>query len=298
MTEEKMAHGPGPFGGKYDYDVLAKKDVIAKVRPLLNNGTYHIRSDGRIATTTDRMSWDLPWVYTRPPLWMSCQLWHKVYFLYYGIIYSKCHQCWKVVVRPRTLEELFALYEYQLHTYTGYCKCGTEERGFVEGNYGGYFYNRSMEEGMKCQETVKREFANQFDPPIPICLKRGCTEYERAHGDSTKWEVSDDQIDLERQLDDTFVQDEYKMMQTDHMRAHIHRNWIHKAVNCGDMTYLKFTKGIHLVPTIQKYYGNGDTPPWSKSDDAPQADKCRTADIGHLEIAREKHEKFCEDFKR
>lgn len=253
-TIKKVELYQPPLEQTYYYDRLQRQSVISKVMPLLNNNTLHVRADGRIGMTIDRICFDTPWVYVRPALNKLCFIWHKLYFQCYGIVYSKCQQCWKVVVRPRTLEELFELYEYQQKRYDLPCKCGTEERPIVEGIYGGYFYNESLEDGLMCLERVKAEFAGPRG--MPIYLKRACTEFEQSWGDSTEWEVSDEQKALESLLDSTFVQDEFKMLQPQHLRAENFRKWIHKAVDHGDMTYLKFTNGKHLIPEIVKYFGN------------------------------------------
>ena len=247
--EEKL------FEGKYDYDNLRKLDVISKALPLLNSGSHYIRADGKIATTIDRMAYDVPWAYVHHSPWRICSLWHSVYFPYFKIIPSKCQQCWKVVARPQTVVELFELYEYQLGYQGGGCKCGIEERQTVDGNYGGYFYNDSMEQGAACLEKVQKDL-----PHIPFILKRACTEFEQEWGDSTQWEVSQDQKDLEALLDSVFVQDEMKMAQTPHMRAYVIRKWIHKAVMVGDKTYLRLTGGVPLVPKLIKYDGKGELP--------------------------------------
>jgi hypothetical protein len=235
-------------------------DIVGKIMPLLNSGAYYVRPDGRIATTIDRLNFDPPWIYVRPAPTRLCHIWHKIYFQHFNIIPSQCHQCWKVVIRPRTIEELFALYEYQMHQYNAPCKCGIEDRGYVEGIYGGYFYNDSLEAGKECLDKVIREFSSKFSPEMPIYLKRACTEFEQSWGDSAKWEISDDQKALEKTLNSIFVQDEYKMPQTDHLRSHVFKRWIHKAADHGDMTYLRFTDGVHLVPKIVKYFGTGDDP--------------------------------------
>jgi hypothetical protein len=100
------------------------------------------------------------------------------------------------VVKPRTLDELIELERVMLELgYPG--KCGCETRTYVQGLYGGYFYNRGLEEGIARCEEVR----NRVDPEIPVYLKRGCTEFEINHGPSDKWEVTDAQREIEGEID-------------------------------------------------------------------------------------------------
>ena len=66
---------------------------------------------------------------------------------------SKCMGCWKVVVRLKTLKQLFSLLQLQMRMGRP-SKCGIEVRESVNGLYGGYFYNHSLEEGLECYSAV------------------------------------------------------------------------------------------------------------------------------------------------
>jgi len=252
MTENMMEP---LFGGKYDYDNLRDLDVITKAKPLLDSGQFYIRPDGRIAPNhTDRMGYDVPWIYVRPSAERRCWLWHKVYFPLYKIVYSECqNNCWKVVVRPKTIIDLFKLYEYQVYHTERYCKCGIEQRDTVNGLYGGYFYNDSKESGEECRDAIRRDMDKILSPGTPVYLKRACTEFEAEWGDSREWEISEDQKELEKTLDATFVQDVLNLTPTKHARAFVMLKWLHWACSHGDETYLHFTGGVPLTPKIIKY---------------------------------------------
>ncbi|NIS52984.1 MAG: hypothetical protein GWN94_18065, partial [Phycisphaerae bacterium] len=71
-----------------------------------------------------------------------------------------------------------------------WCKCGWEDRDWVHGNYGGYFYCNSKEVGLQRLETVRNAVRKNVDygDKIDIFLKRYCTEFELKWGDSAKYE--------------------------------------------------------------------------------------------------------------
>jgi hypothetical protein len=241
---------------------------------------------------------DPPWIYTKPRENQNCHFWHKILF---NIIHNQqkipqaCLDCWKVVVMPRNLEELIATYFMQLSLNRA-CKCGTEgDRENTDRLYGGYFYNKSQEEGQECYELVKNTIATYrqwthtlFGVPVTVSfkaegdilpfqagdvvckglpkviLKRGCTEYEQNVGRSDKWEVSDEQLEEEYFAKDAFVQDNPNLKQTDHQISHVIEKWIHNAFRWGDQSYLKFTNGNRLFAPPVTYHVD-------KSDEAPAA---------------------------
>jgi len=236
----------------FNYQGLTDLDVISKVEPLLQAGVYKIREDGRLACKMNQ-PWDTPWVHVVHLAHLKCHLWHHVYFQYYGFVPSGCQNCWKIVVRPNTVEQLFKLYELQVQmNYPA--KCGIELRDSVNGNYGGYFYTSSVEEGRERWAEVSRRVREEISPDIKVILKRACTEYEHANPDSSTWDISDDQVYLERILDSIFVQDAVKLMQPDHAKAHVMRTWIHRAFSIKDMTYVKYTGGKPLFPPYKTYH--------------------------------------------
>jgi hypothetical protein len=117
------------------------------------------------------------------------------------------------------------------------CKCGVETRDYVNGLYGGYFYNRSLEEGKECLEMVKVAVAEKIGD-VDVILKRGCTEYERYYGDSSKWALTDEQIAAENQILNHFEIPIEMPPQPQWVQLHIMRTWIEFACKHGDKDYL------------------------------------------------------------
>ena len=187
---------------------ITEEFSLAKISSadFLNGGGYELLSSGswKIDLKTDKIVPKdrskpaiAPWLYIRPHKEMKCGMWHQIMFKHFNIMAKGCLKCWKVVVKPRTVKELFELSKYQSDVYNKPCKCGIEIRKFVFGNYGGYFYNTSLEEGLETYNRVLADMARYIFTDLSmeeieeqglVRLKRACTEYELKFGDSSKWE--------------------------------------------------------------------------------------------------------------
>jgi len=231
------------------YKNLIATDLIEPVRKILDNGTYRFNSDGRLEAEF-RMASETPWIHVRQGI-LNCAAWHHVWFDHYGFIPSYCQACWKVVVRPTTLSELFMLYDIQVELNRP-SKCGIEKRYTVGALYGGYFYNKSKEEGLQCKKDIETIVHKRIGPHIKVFLKRACTEFEHKFGDSTKWNVTPEQLDLERRLEDLFIDMPQRNVQGVELRHHIMANWIRFAFAQGDPT-AKLFSDKPLFPTYVTY---------------------------------------------
>lgn len=235
------------------YMDLIKKDIIEPVMPLINRGTYKFTNDGRLEAET-RMHSETPWVHIRQDPQKNCGLWHHVWFNYYGIIPSYCQQCWKVVVRPRTLTELFQVHnilvDIDLHS-----KCGIEKRYSVPALYGAYLYNNSLEEGRLCWNKVANRIHMEIGSHVRVILKRACTEFEEKFPDSTTWKVTDKQAALEARLERLFVNNTSDCHQSEEMKMHVMANWIRFAYAQGDPTASQYMS----EPLYQPYHIYADT---------------------------------------
>jgi len=163
---------------------------------------------------------------------------------------------------PRDIEELFASY-ILVQELGRPGKCGTEiDRPNTNRLYGAYFYNNSLDEGLKCYEIVKKaverdkvyetsiwdcpikvKFGEGYDSLPNIILKRGCTEFEQACGPSDQWAYDDAQVEEERILIDAFCQDIVHLKQHDTQLARVFYRWLHQAFRVGDTKYKMFTNG-------------------------------------------------------
>lgn len=208
----------------------------------------------------------IPWIQVRSDKEMNCALWHHIWFIYFEFIPSYCLNCWKVVVRPRTLKELFALYELQEDVAMGRaCKCGIEIRDTVPAPYGGYFYNNSLEEGQECYRQVRWAVDHSLSPETSVILKRGCTEFELKHPQSNTWPAADSkQLEFEATLNGLFAMPPPFKGQPQYLINHIITKWIEHAYKYGDETYKLYTGGRPLYPPVVTYHesdpveNNGD----------------------------------------
>lgn len=256
------------------YDHLKSYDIVTILKPLLDSGNFYLRpEDGKIKARFVSLSGDTPWVHVRTIDGLDCAMWHQITFnavsrllpLGQAFVPRKCQSCWKVVVKPRTLQQLFNLYEVQKRLEMP-CKCGIETRESVNGLYGGYFYNKSLEAGQQCYETVKQAMAgNEFLSPLldevdengrttRIILKRACTEYEHLITDSSTWKITPAQEFIEDLIERYVVNDNLKLSQPEHIVWHIMRGWIDYAWKHGDETYARYTGGKPLFPAYVTYH--------------------------------------------
>lgn len=249
--------------GSY-YQSMVDDDIISKFRPMLQGGGYQLRDkDGKIHIKSPAMAYDTPWEHIMFDAFLDCQRWHTVLFDLFSrtmppgesFVPSGCQQCWKVVVRPMTLLGLFSLRDLQKFLNRP-SKCGIEVRPYVNGLYGGYFYNHSLEEGLDCYKLVREKVDETpyLGKEISVILKRACTEFEKKMGDSTKWFVTAKQIYIETLVNKWFVRNEVIRQQPMHAIANVHRRWIEWAYANGDETYLNFTDGRPIYEPVKTYH--------------------------------------------
>jgi hypothetical protein len=256
------------------YLEAAKREMIDKFLSS-NPGYFYRNEDGKI-DCVKRMTADPPWAYIKPGLNQNCQFCHTVLF---NVILEKkkvpiqCHSCWKVVLMPRDIEELFAAY-LLIKELDIPGKCGTEgDRANTDRLYGAYFYNNSLQEGLECWKKVKAaverdkvyesdllgapvkvKFGNGYDSMPNVILKRACTEFEQACGPSDQWTWDEEQQEIERITANSFCQDIMLIRQTDIQLSRLYYAWIHKAFQWGDQKYKMFTNYNRMYPPPVTYH--------------------------------------------
>ena len=259
---------------KNPYDHLKAYDVLKLLAPIIDGGNHYLRpEDGKVKVRNISLSKDTPWVHVKHVNEFDCGLWNQVIFK--GVVPNLpsgqkfvprgCQQCWKVCVKPRTLQQLFNLLEVQKKLDRP-SKCGMELRESVHGLYGGYFYNKSLPAGLECYGAVKSAMLeNEHLAPLVdevdvhgkttrVILKRACTEFEHLLGDSTKWVVTPEQEFVEDLINNYIVSENLKTHQPEHLIWHIKRRWIEWAWANGDPTYALYTGGKPLYPAYVTYH--------------------------------------------
>ena len=234
---------------------MKQVDIISPVLPLIKSGAMYIDVDGKIKIPMSGAEPQTPWIHPRCDHNRDCGLWHAIMFNHYGFIPSQCFECWKIVVSPRTLKELWQLLELQEDKWEGPCKCGIEVRDITPRIYGGYFYNDSLDEGQENYRKVRKLVDELISPDVPIILKRACTEFEMKFGPSNNWKLQPGQLEKEEAITNLFDrQDQASWEQVPAVRPRVMRAWIQWAFKHGDMTYLEFNGNKPLYPETVKYH--------------------------------------------
>lgn len=243
---------------KYNYEELASFNKIRVIQKILQAG-YAFNMEGKLEAPRKVMATNTPWVFARQDENRHCEVWHRIWFGLLNLLPSPCLECWKVVVRPKTLRDLFRLREIQVEMNRP-SKCGIEIRDTVNGHYGGYFYCDSKNEGLLRWAEVKKMVDARMDNETPVILKRGCTEFEAEFGDSARWEehVTDEQRDFEQFLVDLMPYDS-NPPQMDLIKPDVMQRWIEFAWDRADPTVTDFTPdGGPLHAPYTKYHNEYD----------------------------------------
>ena len=252
MTEEK----------KFNYyKWLMEHDFVGWMEEARRQNGWEYRPGDLKLLITSRQNPLTPWHYVNPSA-EDCLLHMNIIFGVMSHVAKNqfvpihCLGCWKVVVRPKTLKQLFALENLQKELNLP-SKCGIEVRNYVPALYGGYFYNRSLEEGRACYKKVREAVTENenLGEDIQVYLKRACTEMERKFGETDKWEeATEEQKEIEKIIFSLIAYDPIGQKQPSHFMAHLHKSWIEWAFTHGDETYKEYTNGLPIEPAAVTYH--------------------------------------------
>ena len=124
------------------YEELAQIDILTPIQPQLNTRTVIIRPDGALAMAGEVGVFpDGSWINVNLPSDRNCALWNKIYFTLYNILSRNCYHCFKVVARPKNLDDLFVINKLQEKMGLP-SKSGIEKRPWAthKGNYAAFWY--------------------------------------------------------------------------------------------------------------------------------------------------------------
>jgi len=238
------------------YDKLNREDLVQYFEDQFNTGEIRFDSKGNLKAFK-RLTPDIPWLFTKEivdtPVVGKCSVYQTFFAMKMGFIHSACHECYKVVVKPKTVVQLMKLRDLQVALKLP-SKCGIETRSFVPRLYGGYFYARGLEEGRKLHELVSKRVKERIDGDIEVILKRGCTEFEMKFGPSDKWEIIPEQYEVEKEFFSIYSEDMEVPVETPkHLEAYIKKNWLKWAASATppDLTYKEYTGGKKLALTCE-----------------------------------------------
>ena len=262
--EDKMKDEPSCL-----YDEICLIDIIAPIKDKLANGSLKMRPDFRIYP--DPIVTPLrPWINAAHCEFRNCSIWSDTFFGSYQLIPNGCRNCWKLAVKPKTIEDLFKVYDFQKTMPSQASKCGIEKRGYT-GNLGGYaaFWYSDLYGGLKKARALFEVINTKLDIVLGkghgLFLKRGCTEMENytvkaGLGGAENWDLNSEHYDrIERLVAPIFVNPplkEYAAMKMPwFMDNHVKRMWIEHAFEHGDATVLKYTN-TPLMPQPNRFNGS------------------------------------------
>ena len=241
---------------------IVNSDIVSMFQSGIEAGKYCVCArDGCIWNKQELQGLDLagidfPWIFVNNPPDYFCQWQHDIANLF-GFIPTHCLNCWKVVVRPQNLQQLFQLLklmeEMVAEDPTCMCKCGTEPRPTVNGNYGGYFYNRSKEQMQEKYKRVKKLVHRRIHPSIDVIPKRYCSEFEAKFGPSDKYEQAIHAQLWEPQIEEYCKMQKFPYQQPEIIKRKVIREWIKRAWDIGDPTVYEYTDGRPLTRPVVRY---------------------------------------------
>jgi hypothetical protein len=241
---------------------------------LVDTGQVTRRSDGRVDLNLGRPV-RVPWIYIKRRQ-SNCALYNENYREYFDFIPQFCmNSCWKTVVKPSKVADLFRLYQ-TMRALDLPSKCGLETR-VLQGGFRGFFYADDLETAKEHYKEAKPILNETLDYPYEIFIKRACTEMEDQFGPSDKWETNPKWLERERYLERIIVHPiELYGEQADWHKRFIMREWIRRTCKTDD-TYKEIVDKHDLaVPTVcyqeEPDERRGDIKTGGESGERPPAD--------------------------
>ena len=238
-------------------DTLVRFDVIEFAKGLLSRG-WIINCQTKKITCHHAIDPNRKWCYTNPDPDRTCDIYREI-FQQCNFVPTACLDCWKVVVKLNTVEELFKLLEWQYEFVKGFeskdrfCKCGIEERKYVTYPYGGYFYCNSKTDGLKRYRQV-RDAMDKINPDIVVILKRYCTEFEIKLGPTKEYDQPPLAKAMEKKIYAAVDRVKGNPKQPKYLLEHVFRQWLEFAYDRGDKTCLRFNDGKPFYTGCQTYH--------------------------------------------
>ena len=244
---------------------LAREDIIGPLVNGLHSGDFVLKEDGKIYTgpTIGSSDPDLGWLFARMAPDRNCFRWHWVYLNIFHFIPKSCFGCWKIVARPRNLDELMKVYELQ-QKRNDVGKCGIERRPFCtyKGWYAAFWYcplGEGLDKARELYKEVKKDLHKYVAHDLPVILKRACTEMEEEFGPSNLWTYHEAWRNAEGLLDDLLVIESKLKFQPKAYHEHMKLYWMRYAFEHGDPTAAnycdKYPESFHVQPTVT-YHDN------------------------------------------
>lgn len=236
------------------YAKCIKGDLISHLHQILVSAGYYLNHEGVYKRAFTALGVNTPWHHVKHLRSKKCGIDHRVKFDGLGIIPPRCLECWKVVVFPKTLKQLFQLLDVQKALGRA-SKCGIDLRYYSPNLYDGFFYNNSLEEGRECYEVVRNAINEHLGIDVKVILKRGCTEYEMIKGPSVAWTLTREEREVDKRIDEIVDLTTPNVSgQSEEALAQVHSHWIEWAWKFSDPTVAEYIGELPLYPPAVTYH--------------------------------------------
>ena len=237
------------------FEDLQKGDIVNAVMDDIQRGIAKIEGS-KIVYDISQFNADTPWIFAELPKDRECGKWHKIYFDKFHILPRGCMHCWKIVARPKNLEQLLEARKLQREMKLP-SKCGVDMRSSetYKGIHLAFWYGPwgDLEGSRELYKEVRRKVRGRLSLDTPVILKRGCTEMENAFGPSHLWEHTPEIRFKEALLDTTFEVKELMEKQPLVIENHTLAFWIIYSHRMGDKSARKYIRNYPIsmgsVPT-------------------------------------------------
>jgi len=193
---------------------------------------------------------------------------HMAVFNTFGVIPEYCFGCYKVLISPRTVLELFKLllvYERLALPNNNTRKCMIDVRSYTSAGYKGFVYCRGLDDAGEVCRIIREATEREISPGVPVTIKHGCSEYAMVYPefavleqDTGKMSYGNGWKFYEDFADEAFVFDKIPAQDTaDEPSGSLGelfalQYWLRYAATKGDMSYLVITGGKALEPLPQQ----------------------------------------------
>jgi len=232
-----------------------------KVKQDIGKGKK-LNQEGKIEAIAPGAAVNSPWVFISKGRHKFCGIYNHVMTQQHDLIPTYCRfKCWKTVIKPRNLKELFRLHDIltQLQMPS---KCGMDLRDYTFGAWAGFVYACSLPEGQRywgqMMEALKEEFgrdqvsseSSDFPAKVTCILKRGCTEMERLQA-SDQWDrAGEEELTLEGMIEDMYAHNDQDAHQSAWVKNDIMERWVYRGIEIGDPTAREMAEEHCLDPKV------------------------------------------------
>jgi hypothetical protein len=194
---------------------------------------------------------------------------HYMVFNQHKVIPEYCFDCYKILISPRTVLELFKLlmiFDKIELPIDNTRKLMVEERKYCSGTYKGFVFCRGIEDANEVLKIVQAAVYEDISTNVPVAIKRGCSEFEVTFPEFSKAEqppamtYNEDWRKFEEMTEEFLAAKGYVKHDIGALKAGAPRMtytpgeilgmqyWTRYASTIGDMSYIKLIG--QTIPTI------------------------------------------------